>query len=160
MCIYTYNGYMPKKKVTRDQLADMSRRCLSNNINRTARIVTRIFDEQSRKGGYLTTQIQTLYRVAYWEPVSINDLAKKADMDRTTAVRNCRVLEKEGLITINEGDDRRYRMVRLTEKGWDTVNSSYASWLEQQAAIERKLGKEHLEELVKMLLATGKMLKQ
>lgn len=151
---------MPKKKITKEQLADMSRRCLSNNINRTARIVTRIFDGESRQRGYLTTQIQTLYRVAYWEPVSINDLAKKADMDRTTAVRNCRVLEKEGLITIKQGDDRRFRMVRLTEKGWDTVNRSYAVWREQQAAIERKLGKEHIGDLVEMLRVTGKMLKQ
>lgn len=151
---------MPKKKITKEQLADMSRRCLSNNINRTARIVTRIFDGESRQRGYLTTQIQTLYRVAYWEPVSINDLAKKADMDRTTAVRNCRVLEKEGLITIKKGDDRRFRMVRLTEKGWDTVNRSYAVWREQQAAIERKLGKEHIGDLVEMLRVTGKMLKQ
>ena len=147
-------------KVTREQLADMSRRCLSNNINRTARIITRIFDEKTRKHGYLTTQIQTLFRIAYSEPISINDIARKADLDRTTVVRNCQVLEREELILINEGDDRRYRMVRLTEKGWDTVNGSYAAWREQQSEIERILGKARLGELVEMLRVTGKMLRQ
>jgi DNA-binding MarR family transcriptional regulator len=160
-CIYTYFVIMARtKKLTKEQLAKMSRECVSNNINRTARIITRLFDEESRKWGYLTTQVQTLYRIAYWEPVSINDLAQKADMDRTTALRNCRVLEKEGLITMREGIDRRYRMIELTDEGWNTVNRSHTIWHDQQAKIEKKIGRENMEKLVDMLRITGKMLKQ
>ena len=148
------------KKLSKEQLAGLSRECLSNNINRTARIITRVYDEKSRPHGYRSTQVQTLYRIAYWEPVSISTLAEKADTDRTTVIRNCRVLEKDGLISIKTGKDKRYRLVELTGKGWQIVNKSYSVWLEQKAEIEKKIGREEIMKLVELLRFAGKMLRQ
>jgi DNA-binding MarR family transcriptional regulator len=148
------------KKLSKEQLARLGRECLSNNINRTARIITRVYDEKSRPHGYRATQVQTLYRIAYWEPVSISTLARNADMDRTTVIRNCKVLEKDGLITIKTGDDKRYRLIELTEKGWQIVNKSYLVWLEQKAEIEKKIGKEEIGKLLDLLQFAGKMLRE
>ncbi len=148
------------KKLSKEQLIRLSQECLSNNINRTARIVTRVYDEKTRPHGYLATQVQTLYRVAYWQPVSINTLAKNADMDRTTVIRNCKVLEKDGLISIKTGDDKRFRLVELTDKGWQILHKSYSVWLKQKAELEKKIGKEKIDELLSLLRFAGKMLRE
>ena len=146
------------KKLSKEQLARLGRECLSNNINRTARIITRVYDEKTRPHGYRVTQMQTLYRIAYSEPVSMNALAKNGNMERTTVIRNCNVLKKDGLISIKTGNDRRFRLVELTEKGWQVANRSYLVWLGQQAELERKIGKEKIGELLALLRSVRKML--
>jgi DNA-binding MarR family transcriptional regulator len=148
------------KRLSKEKLAALSRECLSNNINRTARIITRVYDEKSRPHGYRSTQVQTLYRIAYWEPVSITDLARKADMDRTTVIRNCRVLEKDGLVSFKTGDDKRFRLVELTGRGWQVVNKSYSVWLEQKAGIEKKIGRDETARLIELLRFAGRMLRE
>jgi DNA-binding MarR family transcriptional regulator len=54
---------------------------------------------------------------------SIVQLSKSLDLDKSTLSRTVEALVKNGSVTRNEQDDRRYIYVELTEKGKELVDS-------------------------------------
>jgi DNA-binding MarR family transcriptional regulator len=84
-------------------------------------------------------------------PVTINHLAEIMDMDRTTLTRNLELLVKQRLVQNEEGEDRRMRLVLLTEEGKQALERAWPLWEETQARIERALGRERFEALLNEL---------
>ena len=70
----------------------------------------------------------------------ITQLAWELVMDRTTLTRNLRPLEKQGLLSISAGDDRRTRIVMLTARGRDTVQQALTLWEQAQTRVVEGLG--------------------
>jgi len=61
-------------------------------------------------------------------------------MDRTTLTRNLKPLEKQGLIEIQPGKDRRIRLVMLTEKGQEALAQALPFWEKAQTEAINRLG--------------------
>jgi DNA-binding MarR family transcriptional regulator len=76
------------------------------------------------------------------EPVTLTRLADATVTDRTTLTRNLRVLEKQGLIRVRPGDDRREREVTLTARGQTALVRGLPLWQEAQARVIQGLGEE------------------
>ena len=74
-------------------------------------------------------------------------------MDRTTLTRNLELLTKQHLVRIEEGQDRRMRLVFLTQEGEEALRRAWPLWQEAQARIERALGRERFEGLLSDLSA-------
>ena len=87
------------------------------------------------------------------EPVTVTHLADVAVTDRTTVTRNLRLLEPQGLIRIDRGEDRRDRGVRLTDRGRDILAHVYPLWNEVQAQVAARFGSERFARLLSDLSA-------
>ena len=124
------------------------RRCACATIRRTDRVLTQFYDEILAPSGLYVTQFTLLAALTEAAPATINRLAKILVMDRTTLTRNLEVLAKQRLVRIDEGEDRRTRLVHLTQEGEQALRRALPLWQEAQARIEHALGQERLEGLL------------
>src|SRR5436305_6837724 len=124
------------------------RRCACATIRRTDRVLTQFYDEILAPSGLYVTQFTLLAALTEAAPATINRLAKILVMDRTTLTRNLEVLAKQRLVRIDEGEDRRTRLVHLTQEGEQALRRAWPLWQEAQARIEHALGQERLEGLL------------
>jgi DNA-binding MarR family transcriptional regulator len=130
-----------------------ARRCACATIRRTDRVLTQFYDEILAPSGLYVTQFTTLATLAEAAPITINRLAELLVMDRTTLTRNLELLTKQHLVRIEEGQDRRKRLVFLTQEGEQALRRAWPLWQEAQARIERALGRERFEGLLTDLSA-------
>ena len=130
-----------------------ARRCACATIRRTDRVLTQFYDEILAPSGLYITQFTTLATLSEAAPVTINRLAEILGMDRTTLTRNLEPLTKQHLVRLEEGQDRRMRLVFLTQEGEQALRRAWPLWQEAQARIERALGRERFEGLLTDLSA-------
>jgi DNA-binding MarR family transcriptional regulator len=142
------------KKQSAKAARDMAGRCLSFALRKADRAAMQIYDEALRPAGVRMTQFSVLAAVRLLGPVQMTALARAAVMDRTTLTRNLALLEREGLVRIAGGADRRSKEIMLTAKGHRTLAGAYGRWREAQARVEARLGKARARELVDDLAAT------
>ena len=118
----------------RDRLAKLSRTCANLNLRRATWAVSNYFDDVFLAAcGLRATQIPPLVVLYLGGPKTINEIAARLELDRTTLTRNLKPLEEAGLLVIAPGDDRRSRMVTLTEHGREVLLDVLPVWEEAQA---------------------------
>lgn len=89
-------------------------------------------------------------------PITLTRLAKATVTDRTTLTRNLRLLEEQGLIRIDAGDDRREREISITREGAEALKRAYPLWQKAQTQVIKGMGPEHLKVMQDQLaLATA-----
>jgi DNA-binding MarR family transcriptional regulator len=130
-----------------------ARRCACANIRRTDRVITQFYDEMLAPSGLNAPQFGLLATLAEAAPVTIHRLAEIMDIDRTTLTRNLEVLAKQHLVRNEEGEDRRMRLVQLSQEGEQALRRAWPLWQEAQARIERALGRDRLDALLTELSA-------
>ncbi|MCG8693828.1 MAG: MarR family transcriptional regulator [Minwuiales bacterium] len=114
--------------------------CMCFNLRKASRAVTQVYDEFLRSGGLRTTQFSLLAMLVGKGPMPIRTLADYMVMDRTTLTRNLKLVEREGLVTVRAGEDRRTRIVEITEKGRNAIRHALPFWQEAQDFMVRELG--------------------
>ena len=80
--------------------------------------------------------------------ITITDLAERMAMDRTTLSRNLKPLEKQGLVEILPGADRRTRQIGLTPKGRKTLSKAMPLWEQAQKEILEVVGEKKIKDLM------------
>ncbi|OWY64609.1 MarR family transcriptional regulator [cyanobacterium TDX16] len=130
------------------QLSNVANTCTCFNLRKATRVVTQFFDEQLKPSGLLITQFTILVAIAQISSGTINDLADRLVMDRTTLTRNLKPLQREGFVTIQLGEDRRIRIVSLTAKGRDTLATALPLWEQAQTSVIDGLGKQQWNSLL------------
>ncbi len=136
-----------------DTISHAIQRCACLNIRQTDRAITQFYAESLALSGLNTPQFALLATIARTEPVTINHLSEVMVLDRTTLTRNLQLLSKRKLIRDEEGEDRRMRLVSLTQEGKQALLRAWPMWQEAQARIEHALGRERLESLLLELSA-------
>lgn len=121
--------------------------CASFNFRRTARAITRLFDEAMQEAGLRSTQFAILVGIAKAQRASIGALGEILALDSTTLTRSLRVLKKDGLIDISNRGVKRQRFLTLTAKGEQTLARSLPAWRAAQARFVETIGAEHWAEL-------------
>ncbi|MBI5247392.1 MAG: winged helix-turn-helix transcriptional regulator [Elusimicrobia bacterium] len=74
-------------------------------------------------------------------------------IDKTTLARSAALLSREGLIQVNEGNDRREKLLSLTEEGATRFRRAYPLWKSVQNRILRGAGRPVIEDLTRHLAA-------
>ena len=128
-------------------------RCTCFNLRKAARAVTQMYDEFLRPSGLRATQFSLLMLIRGMGPVRITDLAEEAVMDRTTLKRNVELLEREGLVRIEPGEDARVREVRLTPAAEERLAEALPLWRRAQARVTSELGQGRTDRLLADLSA-------
>ena len=121
--------------------------CVCVNLRRAARALTAIYDDALAAAGIKVTQFSLLRAVERNEPAPINVLSEDLDLDRTTLARNLRPLERERLLVLEAGEDRRVTQVRLTPRGRATVAKALPLWRKVQDDVARRFGAGHVDQL-------------
>ncbi len=128
--------------------------CLA--VRQAARHVSQFYDQCLAPAGLRTTQYSILMKLKRLGPMTINALAERMVMDRTTLGRNILPLQREGLIAVAKGSaDRRRKELRLTEAGAARLRAGRAGWAEAQARFETVFGAKRSAELRALLHAVA-----
>ena len=122
-------------------------RCNCSTLRSASRTLTAAYDEALRGSGLRVTQFSILARVAAFERLMMSELAERMAMDRTTLARNLAPLEKEQLVTVTVGGDRRKRFIELTAKGQRVLANAMPLWESVHERFERRFGKQRASEL-------------
>jgi DNA-binding MarR family transcriptional regulator len=141
---------MPNETSQPDQ--NMYRRivssCVNANIRKASRAITQLYDEFLQPSGLLATQFRLLGAVASYGPLALAPLAEELALDPTTLARNLKPLEREGLLEISVGEDRRTRMIKITRKGQNTLMKALPLWEAAQAWVISYLGEDRWQTML------------
>ncbi|UJW77057.1 MarR family winged helix-turn-helix transcriptional regulator [Rhizobium sp. SL42] len=116
-------------------------RCYSTLLREATRKVSTIYDDALSPLGVNVAQFSLLRRIERLQPVSLSDLARSVQLDRSTIGRNVRVIERMGLLETRRGDlDQREAMIRLTGAGVELLRVAGPVWDGCQREMEDRLG--------------------
>jgi len=121
--------------------ATPSKECNCLALRQAARHVTQFYDQCLAPSGLRTTQLSILAKLKRLGPLTINALARELVMDRTTLGRTMLPLERDGLISIEDGSlDRRSKELAVTKTGTERLQRAAKLWVEAQKKFEESFG--------------------
>ncbi len=135
-CIYTYMAGHREST----PLEVISRDCACFTLRRGARAITQLYDGALAPTGVRATQFTLLVALARAGAIPFTKLAGVLGMDRTTLTRNVAPLERDGLLTIGSGADRRVKLVTITDKGRKALARAIPRWEDAQRQVTGHIG--------------------
>src|SRR3546814_19645743 len=117
--------------------------CACNKLRRSTRIVSALYDEALAPSGLTVAQFSLLRMLQRAGPSSLSDFAAASCYDRTTLNRTLGTLEEKGLIRSEPGQDRRSRIVPITDQAKQAMSRAKPLWEEAQARVETANGPDH-----------------
>lgn len=109
-----------------------SRICNCINLRRASQAITQFYDELLRPSGLKVTQYSLLRHLQYFGALSMGELSQATRLERTTLVRNLKVLEKMGLICITASQAPQANQVCITDRGSEALETALPYWEQAQ----------------------------
>jgi len=109
--------------------------------------MTALYDDALAAAGVKITQFSLLRAIERNEPAAISALSEDLDLDRTTLARNLNPLQRDSLVELAEGSDRRVTEVRLTARGRAALAKALPLWQKVQADIAGRFEAGRLDQL-------------
>ena len=125
--------------------------CLCDALRRATRSVSRLYDEELRAVGLRVTQYSLLRRLQQAGLARQRDLGGLTSLDETTLTRNLRPLITAGWIAISAGEDRREKLVHLTDAGAAKLHEARPAWERVQERLRSRLPKRTWSGLLDLL---------
>jgi DNA-binding MarR family transcriptional regulator len=123
-------------------------RCACFSLRKASRAVTQLYDDALRPAGLRTTQFSLLALLRLAGTVPMTKLAEEAVMDRTTLARNLEVLQRDGLVRVQPGEDARVREVEITRAGRARLEEAFPRWQRAQRSLARSLGARRMDRML------------
>jgi DNA-binding MarR family transcriptional regulator len=125
----------------------MGMTCACYNLRRASRVVTQLFDAYFEELGLKSTQYTVLAALMYESAgrPSVTHLAHALVLEQSSLSRNLAVLERQGLVRYEPGDDKRERIVLLTRAGRIALTRGYPVWKAAQRAVAEALDPKDLD---------------
>ncbi|QDI17524.1 MarR family transcriptional regulator [Serratia marcescens] len=115
--------------------------CNCSAIRQASRQMTRFYDSCLAEVGLRSTQYIILLILSRRGPITMASLSEETVLDRTTLTHSLQPLKMQGLISIDVGkEDRRSRLISLTDAGLEKVQQGMAAWQRAQSVFEEKFG--------------------
>jgi DNA-binding MarR family transcriptional regulator len=124
------------------------RECTCFNLRKATRVVTQVYDDAMRPTGLRVTQFSLLAHTYAMGPVPLTRLAEAMVTDRTTLARNLEPLVKEGFLRIEDGEDRRSRIISITDNGLGKLTEAYPLWKRTQDEVKKTMGTGEWTEMI------------
>lgn len=131
-----------------DDLKICAQTCAAANVRRSSRAITRFYANYLSDLDLEPTQYSLLVACALLESVTLSNLADLFVIDRSTLARNLAIMERNGLININKGEDKRTRIIKLTKNGENILSKAIPLWKKAQQEIENNFGHKRLTNLI------------
>jgi DNA-binding MarR family transcriptional regulator len=114
--------------------------CVCTTLRMATRTIARLYDDALAPAGLRTTQYSILARLRIDGPAPIGRLAARLLMDRTTLAREVGPLVEAGLVEVAAGEDRRQRVLAVTETGRRLLRRARPLWEAAQASVAERFG--------------------
>jgi DNA-binding MarR family transcriptional regulator len=101
--------------------------------------------------GISLAQLSLMRNIARPGIVSVGELARLMELDRSTTGRNVRVLVKAGMVSFAASDDHRETIVVISDEGSRTLQEAAPLWESAQRKVEARLGLDNAEILLDMV---------
>lgn len=125
------------KRVSFDTTLLVRDSCLCLAAQRAARMLARRFDEALRPLGLTSGQFSLMMSLNRPQPPTIGSVAALLAMDRTTLTAALKPLQRRGLVAVAaDPQDRRSRLLALTEAGHALLAEAFPVWKQTHEAIE------------------------
>jgi DNA-binding MarR family transcriptional regulator len=134
----------------------METECYCTSIRRATRKITALYDAALEPVGINVAQFGLLRRLdrSSASPLSIQELADRSELERSTVARNVRVLEKHGFVELGGStEDRRSSTILLTDEGLAALEQGVPLWHDAQRQVEEMLGQQTASKLRSVLLS-------
>jgi len=118
-----------------DQLSPRGFECVCGNLRMAARAVSGIYDRHLAGAGVKASQMAVLWAVSDARGMTVKALAERIAMHETTLIRNLRILEREGWVSLAVGGDRRQRIASLTRQGRAVFGKALVGWKKAQSEV-------------------------
>lgn len=129
----------------------MSSPCLCQTLRKAARRVTSAYDDALSPAGINLAQFSLLRHISRLQPLSLSELGRVVELDRSTIGRNIKVLEKQGMTEGVALADHREAGVQLTQAGRHTLQKAEGMWTTIQSQFEQQLGTTEFHRLKDLL---------
>lgn len=132
----------------------MSSLCHCTRLKIATRKLAGLYDAALAPTGINVAQFALLRHVRRLQPVSLTELGRHLELDRSTMGRNVRVIEKMGFVSLRRGEDQREAVVTLSPAGEKILQDALPLWETCQDEIVGRVGAERLraiEELGQLL---------
>jgi len=104
-----------------------------------ARSLTSIYDEYLKPSGLRATQLAVLWAVVALDDGTVGKIAKVIAMDDSSLTRTLKLLERDKLVSLVAGSDRREKRVRVTARGRKAFSAAMPLWQKAQAEAMKRL---------------------
>jgi DNA-binding MarR family transcriptional regulator len=144
-------------QLIQNKCRQVARTCIGGSIRRASRAITQYFDEMLAPSGLRSTQFSILVSINIAGSTTYSRLAEDMVMDRTTLTRNIRNLEKHGFVETRTGEDRREKIVTLTQTGLEALQIALPLWQKTNAYLANGLGENSWQDMLNQLRNTIKL---
>lgn len=125
--------------------------CYCITLRRAAQAISDLYDAHMAAIGITVNQYSLLSKLGHYPNCSVSELAEYARLERTTVVRALKPLTAKGWIKDLSDEGERKRNLCLTAEGEEIVKKGKVIWHQEQEEIERRLGKDGVEQLQELL---------
>ncbi len=125
--------------------------CMGLHVRRASRILTQAFNDALRPVELVSSQFTLLVSIHLMGATAIGTLAQQLFTDQTTLTRNLKLLATKGLIKIEVGEDRRVRIVSLTDRGSAVLAEAIPLWEKVQADLADRFETQKWQTLLSLL---------
>jgi DNA-binding MarR family transcriptional regulator len=122
--------------------------CVLRHVSRLSRAVVAAYDPALAKHGLTGHQFNLMTTLNRMGPMSVGDLASALGMDPSGVPRAIRPLTEAGWLATETGEDRRRRVLRVTEAGAERLAQAHDAWASVQAELVKGVGDENWLALV------------
>ena len=119
--------------------------CLCLHLRKATRKLGARYDAALAPVGINIAQYSLLRTIEKYQPISLTELGRHLELDRSTMGRNVRVIEKLGFVELGRGDDQREATVALGHRGHDVLRAAEPLWARCQDEVGQRLGTDRLE---------------
>ena len=111
-----------------DECLFMARQCLSANLRRTERLITRHYDSYLEASGVTAVQLPMLAMIRTAPEPTFRLLTEQLELDRSTLSRNLALLQRIGYIEIGPSAGPKPGLIKLTAKGRKVLRAAHEQW--------------------------------
>lgn len=137
-----------QKRPDKALLAEAARVCACTNLQKVARVVTRLFDESLEPCGLRGTQLAMLLEISLGDQTTVPLLARSLVAEVSTVSRNLQPLIKRGLVSARRGRGQRSNTLVLTSQGWAALEEAVPFWESAQTNFVNVIGSDNWPRLL------------
>ncbi|MEO5588505.1 MAG: MarR family transcriptional regulator [Gemmatimonadaceae bacterium] len=116
----------------------LTRGCHCLAARRSARAITRLFEDALRPHALRATQFSILAALALKGSTPLGEIAELLGVERTGLTRSAALLESNGWIGVAPAPDARLRQLRLTARGRKKLEAAFPDWTKVQDRISHQ----------------------
>ena len=121
--------------------------CYCTNLRRSAGIISDFYDAALKDAGVTVAQYYLLINLSRLGNTNITHWAEHVGLDRSTMVRNIKLLRARGLVRTAEGHGK---VFALSPEGERVLELAIPLWQKAQEQIESVLGKDDTEAIFRI----------